>query len=79
MATTTKRRRRNAIQLAADGFAALVAKLGMADAVRYMQLYVQGEGNYTRQRHRWLDRLSHNEVASLMAKTQKKRSTRTKK
>ena len=46
-------------------------KLGMADAVRYVQLYHQGAGDYTRERHEWLDDLSHDQIANLMAKTKK--------
>jgi hypothetical protein len=72
MAGTTKKTRRNAAQLAADGFAAMVEKLGMADALRYVQLYQQGAGDYTRERHEWLDEFSHHEVASLMATVAKK-------
>jgi hypothetical protein len=47
MASSTGSKRRNATQLAADGFAALVKSLGMADAVRYVQLYSLGFGDYT--------------------------------
>ena len=71
MASPPKKQRRNAAQLAADGFAAIVEKLGMADAVRYVQLYHQGAGDYTRERHEWLDDLSHDQIANLMAKTKK--------
>jgi hypothetical protein len=78
MATPTKPKWRTATQLAAAGFAALVDKLGMADAIRYVQLYDPGEGDCTRERHQWLDQLSHKEVASLMAKAEKKRSARRK-
>ena len=79
MATRAETRRRNATQLAADGFAALVEKLGMADAIRYVQLYDPGEGDYTRERHQWLDKLTHEEVAGLMAQAEKRQSSRTKK
>ena len=72
MASSTGNKRRNAAQLAADGFAAMVQKLGMADAVRYVQLYHQGAGDYTRERHEWLDELSHDQIANLMARTAKK-------
>src|SRR5881396_1289553 len=68
----TINKRRNAAQLAADGFAAMVQELGMADAVRFVQLYHQGAGDYTRDRHEWLDDISHDQVADLMAKTGKK-------
>jgi len=72
MAISKERKRRNAAQLAADGFAAMVQKLGMADAVRYVQLFHQGAGDYTRERHEWLDDVTHDQIANLMAKTQKK-------
>ena len=69
MATPTKKIRRNAAQLAADGFAAIVEKLGMAEAVRFVQLYHQGEGDYSRQRHEWLDAVSHDQLVQMMAIT----------
>jgi hypothetical protein len=72
MATSTKKRRRNAAQLAADGFAALVEKLGMAEAVRYLQLYDGGAGDYTRERHKWLAMLSQDQIADLMKDAQPK-------
>jgi hypothetical protein len=71
MASAAGKKRRNAAQLAADGFAAVVEKLGMADAIRYVQLYHQGDGDYTRVRHQWLDRVSHEEIAALMSKVEK--------
>ena len=78
MASSTKTKRRNAAQLAADGFAALVQKLGMAEAIRYVQLYHQGTGDYTRERHEWLDAVSHDQIANLMAEVEKKSGRRRK-
>jgi hypothetical protein len=72
MASATNKKRRTAAQLADDGFAAIVQKLGMADAVRYVQLYHQGAGDYTRERHEWLDDVSHDQIVNLMASTEKK-------
>ncbi len=72
MASPTTNKRRNAAQLAADGFAAMVQKLGMADAVRYVQLFHQGTGDYTRERHQWLDEVSHDQIANLTTKAEKK-------
>jgi len=69
MATRAITKRRNAAQLAADGFAAVVEKLGMAEAIRYVQLYHPGVGDYTRERQEWLDAMSHDQVANLMANT----------
>ena len=78
MATAHKLKRRTRDQLAADGFAALVEKLGMADAIRFIQLHDQGQGDYTRERGQWLDNLKHEDVVKLMAKAEKKRSARPK-
>jgi hypothetical protein len=50
----------------------MVEKLGMADAICYVPLYHQGAGDYTRDRHAWLDQLSHEQIADLMAGTAKK-------
>jgi hypothetical protein len=72
MASSTKQKRRNTAELAADGFAAVVEKLGIADAVRFVQLRDQGDGDYTSERGRWLDQFGHNEVAELMAKMSRK-------
>jgi hypothetical protein len=71
MASSANTRRRSAAQLAADGFAALVEKLGMAEAVRYVQLYHPGAGDYARERHEWLDDVSHDQVVNLMARAEK--------
>ena len=71
MASAARKKRRNAAQLAAAGFAAVVEKLGMADAVRYVQLYHQGDGDYTRERRQWLDQLSHEQIADLMEKAKR--------
>ncbi len=76
MANSTGNKRRSATQLAADGFAAMVQSLGMADAVRYVQLYNQGAGDYTQERREWLDKVNHDQVANLMARTKKKSQRR---
>ena len=76
MATPAVTKRRTARELAQDGFAALVERLGPADAIRYVQLLQQGSGDYTRDRHGWLDPLSREEVARLVNAASKKRASR---
>jgi hypothetical protein len=71
MASSTNTQRRSAAQLAADGFAALVEKLGMAEAVRYVQLYHQGAGDYARERHEWLAEAGRDQIAGLLARARK--------
>ena len=67
MTTATTLKRRTAAQLAADGFAALVEKLGMAEAVRYVQLFEPGAGDYARDRDEWLNPLSSEQIAKQIA------------
>jgi hypothetical protein len=56
--------------VAAEGFAALVEKLGPADAVRFVQLYDPGRGDYTRDRTQWLAGLTHEDIAGLVAQAE---------
>lgn len=74
MATTAKIKRRNTAQLAADGFAALVEKLGMAEALRYVQLNRQGSRDCARERHVWLDTMSHDQIGELSCRRRAKRT-----
>ena len=71
--TATKSSRRTPKQLKSDGFAALVERIGMADAIRYLQLFDPGSGDYTRERRQWLDRLTPNEVSRFVRKAAQRR------
>jgi hypothetical protein len=42
------------IELNRKGFQALVDSLGYVDAVRFIKQFDNGEGNYTKDRDRWL-------------------------
>ena len=42
-------------EIRCEGLEALVVRLGPADAIRFIQQYEQGQGDYTRDRHEWLD------------------------
>jgi hypothetical protein len=68
MTTTTGAPRRTPSQIAAEGFAALVEKLGTADAIRFVQLYDPGRGDYTQDRGKWLGGLTQGELAEEMAR-----------
>lgn len=45
-------------ELRKRGFKALVDALGCVDAVRFLQQYAPGDGDYTQERHQWLDQLT---------------------
>jgi hypothetical protein len=79
MRTQTKQRPRTGAQIAAEGFSALVERLGVADAIRFVQIYHHGEGDYTRKRHEWLGRLGKDDVRQLMLRTNKQLSKRKRK
>ncbi|MBW4507916.1 MAG: hypothetical protein KME64_15580 [Scytonematopsis contorta HA4267-MV1] len=45
-----------------QGYDALVNSLGIADAIRFIQYYSPGKGDYTKERHQWLDEKSLDDV-----------------
>jgi len=45
-------------ELRRRGFQALVEALGYADAIRFLQQYDPGHGDYTKERHQWLHPLT---------------------
>lgn len=53
---------RTPIEVQRDGFSALVDQLGMADAIRFIQQFEIGEGDYTAERHKWLGHLTVDEI-----------------
>ena len=45
---------RSLIEISRAGHAALVRELGVADAVRFLNQYTTGRGDYTAERSEWL-------------------------
>lgn len=50
------------------GYQALVDALGVIDAIRFIQHFSPGYGDYTNERHEWLDKLSMNDFLVEMRK-----------
>jgi hypothetical protein len=50
------------IELNQKGFKALVDALGYVDAVRFLKQFDNGSGDYTQERHQWLDQLSLDDI-----------------
>ena len=48
-------RTRTLHELDRAGRAALVRELGVADALRFLRQYAAGSGDYTAERHQWLE------------------------
>ena len=51
------------VELRREGFRALVEALGPADAIRFLQQYDPGQGDYTAERHQWLDHPTRDDIA----------------
>ena len=49
-------------QIRSHGLEALRRELGVVGMVRFLQQFSNGEGDYSVERHQWLDHLSREEV-----------------
>ncbi|MBW4550013.1 MAG: hypothetical protein KME35_02670 [Aphanocapsa sp. GSE-SYN-MK-11-07L] len=59
------------VELNRQGLRALVDALGYADAIRYIRQFDNGSGDYTKERHQWLDELT---LEDIWADIQKRKS-----
>ncbi|NJR40717.1 MAG: hypothetical protein HC781_20155 [Leptolyngbyaceae cyanobacterium CSU_1_4] len=50
------------VELNRRGFSALVNALGYADAIRFVRQFDNGSGDYTKERHQWLDKLTLEDI-----------------
>ena len=50
------------IELTRKGFKSLINTLGYVDAIRFLRQFDNGSGDYTQERHEWLDKLSRDEI-----------------
>ena len=49
-----------------QGYQALVNSLGVVDAIRFIQHFSPGQGDYTKERHEWLDQTPLEDILSSM-------------
>jgi len=54
-----------------QGFEVLVKNLGPADAIRFIQSYSHGSGDYTKERKTWLERDLDTVVAGILERRKK--------
>jgi hypothetical protein len=52
-------------QIRAAGLDALSRKLGVAGMIRFMQQFEMGQGDYSKDRHQWLDQYDAADIARL--------------
>ncbi len=65
----------NLTQVRQLGLEILNRELGPVGMVRFLQQFEMGQGNYTEERHRWLDELTVDEIANRIQKKRTKDST----
>ena len=51
-----------------QGYQALIDSLGVVDAIRFVQYFRLGKGDYTLERHQWLDQIPLEEILQSMRK-----------
>ena len=49
-------------EIITQGYQALVDSLGVVDAIRFIQYFSPGKGDYTKERHQWLEEKSLDDV-----------------
>lgn len=57
-------------EIVSQGYQALVNALGVVDAIRFIQHFTPGKGDYTRDRHQWLDQTSPEELFASLRQRQ---------
>ncbi len=63
-------------QIRVAGMAALSRELGVVGMIRFMQQFEMGHGDYSKDRHTWLDQYSVDDIAKMVREkkeTQKKK------
>lgn len=53
-----------------QGYQALIDSLGIVDAIRCIQYFTPGQGDYTQERHQFLDHTPLEEILTLMKQHQ---------
>jgi hypothetical protein len=53
-------------ELVRQGYQALVDTLGVVDTIRFIQHFSPGQGDYTKERHEWLDQISLEDIFTSM-------------
>ena len=53
-------------QIRAAGLAALSRELGLVGMIRFMQQFEMGKGDYSKDRHQWLDQYGVDDIAKMV-------------
>ncbi len=53
-------------QIRVAGLAALTRELGLVGMIRFMQQFETGQGDYSSDRHQWLDKYTVDDIAKMV-------------
>nr|WP_198648544.1 hypothetical protein [Cyanothece sp. BG0011] len=53
-------------ELRQQGYQALIEALGVVGAIKFLQQLEVGYGDYTKERHQWLDKLNFEDLESFL-------------
>ena len=53
-------------QIRVAGLAALSRELGLVGMIRFMQQFEMGQGDYSKDRHQWLDKYTVDDIAQMV-------------
>jgi len=53
-------------QIRVAGLAALSRELGLVGMIRFMQQFEMGQGDYSKDRHGWLDKYTVDDIAKMV-------------
>ncbi len=59
-----------------EGLQALRDRLGRAGMIRFLQQFEMGQGDYARERHNWVDRVTLDDLRQLAARRKPRRKRR---
>ena len=62
-------------QIRAAGLTVLARELGLVGMIRFMQQFEMGQGDYSKDRHQWLDQYTVDDIAKMVQ--EKKRMYKT--
>lgn len=66
-------------QIRAAGLAALSRELGLVGMIRFMQQFEMGQGDYSKDRHLWLDQYTVPDIAKMVREKKTTYKTRKRK
>jgi hypothetical protein len=69
--------RRTQDEIYREGLQALRDRLGRAGMIRFLQQFERGRGNYSRERHKWVDQLSLDDLRTLARRQSPRKKRRT--